>query len=389
MGKPIRQARNEIARGARAHRLEPRARRRRSSRRARSPRRRRALRRAHHVRTGRCGRARERLELPVLRRPQLDRARAAHRQRGALQAVGARDAHRPAPRRPRCTERACRSTSCRRSSAAAAIGAALVDADVDMVCFTGSYATGRRVARAAAERLVRVQLELGGKDGAYVCDDVDVESAALAVAEGAFYNGGQSCSRDRARLRARRDLRRVRRRVRRGGRCVPRRRSRPTTRTDLGPLDPGRAARRSRRADRRRGAAWRARWCAAASVSTGRATGSSRPCWSTSTAAMTRDARRDLRAGDRRATCPRRRGSRRVPGRHRVRPRRSGVQLRPRARRAHSRRPRHRQRVLEHVRPLERAPAVGRAPPLGLRRLARESGVRQFVREKAWHESAR
>jgi acyl-CoA reductase-like NAD-dependent aldehyde dehydrogenase len=41
---------------------------------------------------------------------------------------------------------------------------------------------------------MRLQLELGGKDGAYVCDDVDVESAALAVAEGAFYNGGQSCS---------------------------------------------------------------------------------------------------------------------------------------------------------------------------------------------------
>ena len=73
-------------------------------------------------------------------------------------------------------------------------GAALVNADIDMVCFTGSYPTGRRVAAAAAERLVRVQLELGGKDGAYVADDVDIESAALGVAEGAFYNAGQSCS---------------------------------------------------------------------------------------------------------------------------------------------------------------------------------------------------
>jgi acyl-CoA reductase-like NAD-dependent aldehyde dehydrogenase/uncharacterized protein YceH (UPF0502 family) len=73
-------------------------------------------------------------------------------------------------------------------------GAALVDADVDMVCFTGSYATGQRVARSLADRLVRVQLELGGKDAAYVCDDVDVDEAALAVSEGAFYNGGQSCS---------------------------------------------------------------------------------------------------------------------------------------------------------------------------------------------------
>jgi acyl-CoA reductase-like NAD-dependent aldehyde dehydrogenase len=73
-------------------------------------------------------------------------------------------------------------------------GAALVVADIDMVCFTGSYATGLKVAAAAADRLLRVQLELGGKDAAYVCDDVDVEDAALAVAEGAFYNAGQSCS---------------------------------------------------------------------------------------------------------------------------------------------------------------------------------------------------
>jgi acyl-CoA reductase-like NAD-dependent aldehyde dehydrogenase len=75
-----------------------------------------------------------------------------------------------------------------------AVGAALVASDIDMVCFTGSYDTGRRVARSVADRLVRLQLELGGKDGAYVCDDVDVEAAALAVIEGAFYNGGQSCS---------------------------------------------------------------------------------------------------------------------------------------------------------------------------------------------------
>jgi acyl-CoA reductase-like NAD-dependent aldehyde dehydrogenase/uncharacterized protein YceH (UPF0502 family) len=75
----------------------------------------------------------------------------------------------------------------------AATGAALVDADVDMVCFTGSYDTGRRVAAAAADRLLRVQLELGGKDAVYVCDDVDVGTAALGVAEGACYNSGQSC----------------------------------------------------------------------------------------------------------------------------------------------------------------------------------------------------
>ncbi len=75
-----------------------------------------------------------------------------------------------------------------------ATGAALVESEVDMVCFTGSLATGRRVARAAAERLIPVQLELGGKDAAYVAEDVDVESTAVDVAEGAFYNTGQSCS---------------------------------------------------------------------------------------------------------------------------------------------------------------------------------------------------
>ena len=72
-------------------------------------------------------------------------------------------------------------------------GAALLAQDIDAVCFTGSYATGRRIAETVAGRLIRVQLELGGKDPAYVCDDVDVTNTAAAVAEGAFYNTGQSC----------------------------------------------------------------------------------------------------------------------------------------------------------------------------------------------------
>ena len=73
------------------------------------------------------------------------------------------------------------------------VGAMLVDEPVDAVCFTGSHATGVKVAAAMAPRLVRAQLELGGKDPAYVCDDVDVEQVAAAVADGAFYNTGQSC----------------------------------------------------------------------------------------------------------------------------------------------------------------------------------------------------
>jgi acyl-CoA reductase-like NAD-dependent aldehyde dehydrogenase len=73
------------------------------------------------------------------------------------------------------------------------LGAALVELAVDGVFFTGSYATGRKIAEAVAPRMIRLQLELGGKDPAYVTDDVDVQKAAAALADGAFYNTGQSC----------------------------------------------------------------------------------------------------------------------------------------------------------------------------------------------------
>jgi acyl-CoA reductase-like NAD-dependent aldehyde dehydrogenase len=72
-------------------------------------------------------------------------------------------------------------------------GAALVGQKVQAVFFTGSYATGRRIAAEAGSRLIRLNLELGGKDPVYVADDVDVKTAAASVAEGAFYNTGQSC----------------------------------------------------------------------------------------------------------------------------------------------------------------------------------------------------
>jgi acyl-CoA reductase-like NAD-dependent aldehyde dehydrogenase len=74
-----------------------------------------------------------------------------------------------------------------------ATGAALLRQPVDGVFFTGSYATGAKIAAAAGRRMIKVQLELGGKDPVYVCDDVDVKAAAAAVADGAFYNTGQSC----------------------------------------------------------------------------------------------------------------------------------------------------------------------------------------------------
>ena len=72
-------------------------------------------------------------------------------------------------------------------------GSELLKQDVDGVFFTGSYGTGRKIAEAVRGRMIRLQLELGGKDPVYVCDDVDVVKAAAGIADGAFYNTGQSC----------------------------------------------------------------------------------------------------------------------------------------------------------------------------------------------------
>jgi acyl-CoA reductase-like NAD-dependent aldehyde dehydrogenase len=73
------------------------------------------------------------------------------------------------------------------------VGAALLKQPVDGVFFTGSVGTGQRIAQALRGRMVKLQLELGGKDPVYVCDDVDVARAAAGIADGAFYNTGQSC----------------------------------------------------------------------------------------------------------------------------------------------------------------------------------------------------
>ncbi len=73
------------------------------------------------------------------------------------------------------------------------VGAALLKQPVDGVFFTGSYGTGRRIAEAVRGRMIKLQLELGGKDPVYVCEDVDIEKAAAGIADGAFYNTGQSC----------------------------------------------------------------------------------------------------------------------------------------------------------------------------------------------------
>jgi acyl-CoA reductase-like NAD-dependent aldehyde dehydrogenase len=73
-------------------------------------------------------------------------------------------------------------------------GAALVEAAPDKIMFTGSVATGKKIALAAAKNLTPVVLELGGKDPMIVFEDANLELAAGAAVCGAFCNAGQSCS---------------------------------------------------------------------------------------------------------------------------------------------------------------------------------------------------
>lgn len=72
------------------------------------------------------------------------------------------------------------------------IGPALID-QVDYVCFTGSTATGRRVAQQCAGRLIGCSLELGGKNPALVLDDADLEQTVPGLIRASFSNAGQLC----------------------------------------------------------------------------------------------------------------------------------------------------------------------------------------------------
>ncbi|KAI1443693.1 aldehyde dehydrogenase [Annulohypoxylon stygium] len=64
---------------------------------------------------------------------------------------------------------------------------------ISLICFTGSVAGGLAVQKAAADRIVNVGLELGGKDPAYVRGDVDLDWAAAEIVDGSIFNSGQSC----------------------------------------------------------------------------------------------------------------------------------------------------------------------------------------------------
>ncbi len=73
------------------------------------------------------------------------------------------------------------------------VGQHLVEAEPDKIFFTGSVQTGRTIRRQAAERMIPVELEMGGNDPLIVLDDANVERAARAATWGAFSNAGQMC----------------------------------------------------------------------------------------------------------------------------------------------------------------------------------------------------
>lgn len=72
-------------------------------------------------------------------------------------------------------------------------GAALIEAGVDKISFTGSTETGRKIAVACAERFIPFTLELGGKDPLIVCADADINSTVKGALASCFLNAGQVC----------------------------------------------------------------------------------------------------------------------------------------------------------------------------------------------------
>jgi acyl-CoA reductase-like NAD-dependent aldehyde dehydrogenase len=73
------------------------------------------------------------------------------------------------------------------------LGAGIIDAGPDKVFFTGSVATGRRIAEACGRKLIPSVLELGGKDAMIVLADANLETASSAAVWGGFTNCGQAC----------------------------------------------------------------------------------------------------------------------------------------------------------------------------------------------------
>ena len=90
-----------------------------------------------------------------------------------------------------------------------AAGAALIDSGIDYCIFTGSTATGKKVAAACGERLIPCALELGGKAPAIVCADADLDRTAQGARVGRVRQPGPGLRLGRARLRARGGARRA------------------------------------------------------------------------------------------------------------------------------------------------------------------------------------
>ncbi len=97
---------------------------------------------------------------------------------------------------------------------AGAVGAALLEQTIDGVFFTGSYATGARIAKAVGRASMKLQLELGGKDPTYVCDDADPQGGGRVAGRRRDVQHRPELLLGRAHLRAREDPRRLRRRLR-------------------------------------------------------------------------------------------------------------------------------------------------------------------------------
>lgn len=75
------------------------------------------------------------------------------------------------------------------------VGDAIVNSSkVDALSFTGSVSTGRNIARAAAESMKKVQLEMGGKNPQVILDDADLDVAVNVVLQSAFFSTGQRCT---------------------------------------------------------------------------------------------------------------------------------------------------------------------------------------------------
>lgn len=76
----------------------------------------------------------------------------------------------------------------------ASVGEALVThPDVNLISFTGSTATGRRIAQQAAPLFKRLSLEMGGKNAALVFEDVNLDTELDKIARSVYFNSGQIC----------------------------------------------------------------------------------------------------------------------------------------------------------------------------------------------------